>query len=358
MREDVEDRLRIVRGSEVLELLNGRESAVLDAVARAYVAHDEGASSLPHSTFLRFPAAERDRIIALPAYLGGEGFGLAGVKWIASIPGNIERGMERASAAILVNDRATGRPRALVEGSVISARRTAASAALAARELFAGAGGQNPGQVPAAVALIGCGPIQFEICRFLLAVWPQLNNFKAFDLRAERAAAFGEQLRTLQPALQFQVLPSTAAALASAPLVSFATTAVDPHVDSLDACADGSVILHISLRDLKPQVILDADNVVDDADHVCRAGTSIHLAAEQVGHRDFVRAPIGAVLRNSAAPRDPGHRLTIYSPFGLGVLDLAVAQLVLQSAREQGVGTVIEDFLPLPWNERGDGGSE
>ncbi len=358
MREDVEDRLRIVRGSEVLELLSGRESAVLDVVARAYVAHDEGASSLPHSTFLRFPDEARDRIIALPAYLGGDGFDLAGVKWIASIPANIERGLERASAAILVNDRKTGRPRALVEGSVISARRTAASAALAARELLTGADGQRPGKAPETVALIGCGPIQFEICRFLLTVWPQLKAFTAFDLRAERAAALGELLRTLQPALQFEALASAEATLASAPLVSFATTAVEPHVGSLNACVDGAVILHISLRDLEPDVILDADNVVDDADHVCRAGTSIHLAAEQVGHRDFIRAPIGAVLRGSAPPRDPGHRLTIYSPFGLGVLDLAVAHLVLQSAREQGVGTVIENFLPLPWNERGDGGSE
>src|SRR5262245_2696138 len=61
----------ILNGDEVGSLLSGRMGAIIDAVQFAYEAHARGLSSLPHSTFLRFPESDCNRIIALPAYLAG-----------------------------------------------------------------------------------------------------------------------------------------------------------------------------------------------------------------------------------------------------------------------------------------------
>ncbi|MGW5066100.1 2,3-diaminopropionate biosynthesis protein SbnB, partial [Streptomyces cyaneofuscatus] len=101
-----------IGNADVRRLLDDREREVLDAVREAYLLHAAEDTSLPHSVFLRFPDDPGNRIIGLPAYLGGAE-PLAGMKWIASFPGNVAEGLERASAAIIVNSMRTGRPVAL-----------------------------------------------------------------------------------------------------------------------------------------------------------------------------------------------------------------------------------------------------
>ena len=327
----------IIGAPEVEAVLNGSEERVLDAVKNAYETHSLGASSLPHSSFLRFPDSDKDRIICLPAYLGGD-YQLAGVKWIASIPDNVARGMERASAVMILNDRVTGRPKAVVEGSIISKQRTAASAALASKVLAAGE--------PEAIGFVGCGPINIAVAQFLTIVWPNVNRLMAFDLDPARAEAFGNALLEQRPGADFRVASSLEELLSECPMVAFGTTAITPYVDDLDACPAGATILHISLRDLKAGVILSNHNIVDDLAHVNRAATSIHLASEQEGNTDFVHSSLGDILLGNANLPERDERKMIFTPFGLGVLDLAVADLVLNTLANDGGGTLVKSFLP------------
>lgn len=338
----------IIRHREVAGLLDGHEKEVIDLVADAYQRHDEGRTSLPHSVFLRFPDRPRDRIIGLPGYLGagpdrsadGSSDEVAGMKWISSFPGNVEAGMERASAAILLNSLKHGHPEALIEGSLISARRTAASAALGAR-LLLGA------RKPSGVTLIGTGVINREILRFLAVEQPELSALAVYDQDLERAKRFTVENARLLPHAKVRHCASLKEALGAHDLISFATTAGTPYTD-LDACSPSAVVLHISLRDLTVPAVLSSHNVVDDPGHVVRERTSLHLAEEETGGHDFIDASIGALLRGTAQfTPDPGRPL-VYSPFGLGVLDLALARHVRDAARRGGIGTLIDGFLPTP----------
>jgi ornithine cyclodeaminase len=334
-----QDDILLVTGREVGALLAGLEVEVIDAVERAYTAHREGKSALPHSTFLRFPGDDLNRIIALPAFLG-DGFGVAGLKWISSFPRNVESGQPRATAVLILNSTATGRPEVILEGSLISAQRTAASAASAARVLL-----EN--RPPERVGLIGTGVINRAIARFLLAALPGIRRFLLFDLDPARAARCAQDLRAAGDGLEVEIAAGVGEVLAASPLVSFATTAIRPHVAELSACPAGAVLLHISLRDLAPQAILPCDNVVDDADHACRAQTTLHLAEQATGGREFIRCTLADILAGAAPPRRGDGSLAVFSPFGLGVLDLAVGRLVAERARAAGFGTSIPSFFPV-----------
>jgi 2,3-diaminopropionate biosynthesis protein SbnB len=333
--------LLAIGNRDVMETLAGHELEIIHSVRIAYQAHAKRKSALPHSTFLRFPGSPANRIIALPAYLG-EPVNSAGVKWIASFPENLELGLDRASATVILNSMSTGRPKAIMEGSIISAKRTAASAALAAQVLD---------QENSSVAgIIGCGLINLEIVRFLRLACPRISTLLVYDLNAERAETFRNECETLFGTIQVRVAPDVRIVLCGATLISFATTAAKPHVDNLDCCVPGTVILHVSLRDLFPKVILSSDNIVDDVDHVCRAETSIHLTEQQTGDRSFVRCALADILNGDAVPRRDPDKLVIFSPFGLGILDIALGEYVYQECLRKGKGHVIPSFLPPSWN--------
>ncbi len=296
------------------------------------------ATALPHSSFLRFPGDSLNRIIGLPGFVG-EGIDTAGMKWISSFPGNVSQGMARASAVMILNSCATGRAEAILEASLISAQRTAASAALGAQVL-------TSETRPSRVGLVGTGVINREVARYLLALLPEIDSFVLFDLSQERAAECQAALQERFLGPRIEVAASLEEMLESCPLVSFATTAIQPYLADLSVCPPGACLLHLSLRDMTPEVILTSNNVVDDPDHACRAETSVHLAETKTGSRDFIWCTLAELLLGEAPTKPLREAPIVVSPFGLGVLDLAVAQWVLERARASNLGVTVANFFP------------
>lgn len=328
--------IKIIRAKEIAEILKDKEKMIMELVANAYVEHSYGVSSLPHSIFLRFPENERNRIIGLPSYLGGE-YNVAGMKWISSFPANTEKNIERASAVLLMNELENGHVNAVLESSIKSAKRTAASAAVAASLLHSDADEKT-------IGFVGCGRINEEMYRFMRAAFPSVKNVVVYDMYSDHADCFIEKIKNIKE-VEARKVDSVSEVLASAPLTIFATTAGVPYISDISTCTNKSTILNISLRDFDPEVVLSCDNVVDDLDHVCRERTSIHLTEAKTGNRDFVRCNIAEVI-TKRQPGRVGEKPVMFSPFGLGVLDLALGKYVLNKANENGTGIIVEDFLP------------
>ncbi|MEW1889411.1 2,3-diaminopropionate biosynthesis protein SbnB [Streptomyces sp. NPDC085659] len=322
----------IVTGKAVQEILRNSRTSVLDIVERAYLAHERGDSVNPDSYFLRFPEKPDSRIIALPAFLGDD-VQLAGIKWIASFPRNTASGLPRAAAVLVLNDYETGYPVACMEAAGISAARTAASAAVAARTL------RPDGHRGTTVAVVGGGVIARNICDYLHAAGCDPDAYLVHDIHEPSGQALADHIRVTQGrTATFTADLDTALA---ADTVVFATTALEPYVTR--PFAAGQVVLNISLRDLTPEVVLGAENILDDVDHCLKANTSPHLAEQLSGSRSFVTGTLAAVLNGEVAP-DPA-RPVIFSPFGLGVLDLAVGTHVLGRARADGTALAVPDFF-------------
>ncbi len=321
-----EDVILTLGGPDIASLLQGKEREIVDRIGEAYVIHGAGDSSLPHSVFVRFPNRKRERIIALPGYLGGKK-NIAGIKWIASFPENHARGISRASAVMVLNSMETGRPQAFMEGSIISAKRTAASAALACDKLHAS------GDIDT-LGIIGCGLINREIVRYIASL-RNIRSILTFDISPDRAADWAESMREIVADTPIKHTNVVTDLLARCPVVTFATTAVEPTINDLSMCPKGATLLHISLRDLTPDAILMGENVLDDVGHAMRAQTSTHLAKQSEGNSDFLHGTLSQILTGEILPRDDPDAISIFSPFGLGVLDLTLGSYAYELAVEQ-----------------------
>jgi ornithine cyclodeaminase len=333
----IDDDVLILGAGTVDALLAGQERRIVDLVRQTLLAHHRQQTSTPESTFLRFPDSAENRIIAKAARADVDG-AIAGLKWVSSFPANIRRGLDRCAAVLILNAADTGRPLAIMEGTRINYQRTAACAAVAAATL-------ERTRDRGTIGIVGCGQVNFEQVRFLKTLFPEERDIRLFDRDPPRADAFRRRCDSELGDLTVTIASDLASVLAGCDLISFATTAVEPHVAALDACVPGTLVLHTSLRDLGVDAILAADNVVDDIDHVCAAQTSIHRAEQHVGHRRFIRATLGGLLAGDAAPRSATTPVTIFSPFGLAPLDLVVGRLVLEEAVRTGDGRAATPFL-------------
>jgi len=330
----------VVSGAAIARALPGLRRAIYDVVRGTYELHERRFTNNPNSYFLRFPDNPSARIIALPCAIADDE-PLAGIKWIASYPQNVEQNLQRASAVLVLNDYETGYPLACLEASQISAARTAASAVLGADVLAGGAVGRGTRR---RIGFVGAGVISRAILDYFRAVeWP-VDEIVVHDLDHASADHLRDHARGLGFAARIE--PSLAGCLEASDVVVLATNAGEPYIHDTGLLRPDQIVLNVSLRDLAPEIILGAFNVFDDVEHCMKANTSPHLAEQKIGDRSFCHATIGRLLVDPI-PIDRDKPL-VFSPFGLGVLDLAVGRLLLDHARRTGAAHVVEDFFADP----------
>ena len=326
----------VITGKTIYRLISEDLSGCVNVVRDAYLAHAEGRSVNPNSDFLRFEDRPNARIIGLPSHLG-DPWNISAFKWIASYPDNIKSGFHRASAVLLLNSHETGYPFACLEASVISAARTAASAVLAASHMRRGDHRAHT------LGIVGTGLIARYVYRFLVGTQWEFKNIQLFDLDSTRAEEFAEKLQGGGATAEIRIAPDLPSLLKASDVVLFTTVAGSPHVHDPQLFEHRPLVLHLSLRDLAPEVMVSAFNIVDDVDHAMQANTSLHLTEQLTGSRDFVAGTVADLVSGRISMDDS--RPAIFSPFGLGVLDLAVGKWVYDLAVAAGEHQVIDDFF-------------
>jgi len=323
----------VIPGTAVRQIIDEQPKRFITLVADAYLQHYAGASVNPDSYFLRFPHVPANRIIALPAALLGER-PVSGIKWIASYPGNTRLNLPRASAVLILNSADTGYPIACIEASLISAVRTAASAVLAAFWL------NGKQRQTGSVGIVGAGVIARNIIDMFIADDWQAKSVVVHDIDGVAAQALAAHVARSSLAV---VTTQTLDEALRCDVVVFATTAAVPYVAPPRQFRPDQIILNVSLRDLAPELILQGANIVDDIDHCLKASTSPHLAEQLVGNRDFIDGTLAELMIGKVTLRS-GKPL-IFSPFGMGILDLAVGLDIFEQANARQLHQVVPGFF-------------
>lgn len=227
-------------------------------------------------------------------------------------------------ATVLVLDRASGTPLAVLDGEALTLRRTAATSALAARHL-ARADAHT-------LLLVGCGRLAGWMARAHAALRPALRQVQVWGRRPEAAAALAGTLA--QEGLPATAVHDLEAAVRAACIICCATTSTEPLVHGR-WLAPGT---HLDLvggftpqmREVDDAAVARAHLVVDThAGARAEAGDLVQpLARGVIGH-GHIAGDLADLLRGEVPGRTEAGQVTLFKSVGTAIEDLAAAQAVL-----------------------------
>jgi ornithine cyclodeaminase/alanine dehydrogenase-like protein (mu-crystallin family) len=308
----------VLTRSEVEALLD--LDALVEALGEAHAELSAGAASLPPRVAAFAGAA--GLLGAMPAYLPSAGLGC---KLVSLFPGNRDRATHQA--AIVLFDAETGTPAALLDGTYITATRTAAASALAARLLA------RPGA--RVLAILGTGVQARSHARAFKGIraWEEIRVAGRDREKVERLA--GELGAT--PAGSFEAAVRGADVVAAAthspePVVLAEWVAPGTHVGSVGYNAPGS--------ELDPRLVRSATVVVESRESSLAPPPA--GAAELAGLDPAAVAELGEIVSGTRPGRTSPEEVTLYKSVGVAVQDVVAATLALEAARRRGIGLEIE----------------
>ncbi len=319
---------------EVRELLD--LDALVDAVGAAMADASAGSASMPP----RIAASVQEQsglLAAMPCFLPSAR--ALTVKLVTLFPRNAGTVTPTHQAVILAFDPTTGTPRALMDGTYITATRTAAGSALATRLLA------RPDA--AVLAILGAGVQARAHARALPRVRP-IREIRVASRRREAADALARELGD-QLAVRVTASHSYEEALDGADLVAATTHAAEPvvrrewvrpgtHINSVGFNREG--------REVDAQTVRDALVVVETraaalAPYPSGANDLLWPIRDGLIDADHVHAEVGELVAGTRTGRSSRDQITLYKSVGVAVQDAAAAALVLRAARERGVGTEV-----------------
>jgi ornithine cyclodeaminase/alanine dehydrogenase-like protein (mu-crystallin family) len=301
---------------------------IINALETAFKEKGDGKVEMPPKPGIH---PQHDAFIhAMPAYIPA--LKSAGLKWVSGFPHNVDRGLPYITGLLVLNDPETGLPLSVMDCVWITAMRTGAATALAAKYLA------RPGS--AAVGILGCG-VQGRTNLLALKELFPLTSVRAYDIHPERTEAYAAEMRD-KTGLAVQPVTQPHEAVAGCDIVVTAGPILtQPHATIqagwLEPGAFASPVDFDSYW--HPDALVQADKF-------CTDDTPQLRYYQEVGYFQRI-PPVHADLGELAAGKRPGRERDderiICCNLGLAIDDMATAILIYQRAVERGLGT----WLPL-----------
>ncbi|MBT8450652.1 MAG: ornithine cyclodeaminase family protein [Deltaproteobacteria bacterium] len=316
---------RMLTRSEV-ERLATMEVAV-SSVERAFAAFGRGEASMPPKVYLPIPDHDGD-FRAMPSRLGAS----AGIKWVNVHAQNRKRfGLPTVMAVYVLSDPANAFPLAVMDGTLLTALRTGAAAAVASKYLA------QPS--PKTIGFIGCGVQAHTLHGTHQVVFDDFESL-AYDRNDSTAAAFAERVGaravTLEEAAAADIVCT--ATPSRTPFVEAKWIRPGAHINAMGADAPGK-------QELATDLLQSSAVYIDDIHQATGSGEiNVPLGAGDI-ELSQVAGTLGEVVAG-LAPKPGVSTTTIFDSTGLAIQDLALARAVFEAAQRQSIGREI-DLLGL-----------
>ena len=298
---------------------------VINTIEEAFTAYQRGEAQMPAKSYVELDEHNGD-FRSMPAAVNDA----AGVKWVNVHPDNPEKyGLPTVMGIVIYSDPETAYPLALIDGTTLTRLRTGAVAGVASRHLappdasslgLLGAGQQAHAQL-AAISTVA------DIDRVVLS---DLDD-DAIDrfIQAERERDITIEVGSPNDVAGCDVISTTTPA--RTPVLKREWITDGTHINAIGADAEGK-------QELESDILADAKIVIDDWEQCSHSGEINVPVAEGIIDQSNIYANLGEVV-TGAVPAVADGDITVFDSTGLAIQDISVAQLVYESAAEQGLGS-------------------
>ncbi len=267
-------------------------------------------------------------IHAMPGYLPRKK--AAGLKWVSSFSNNTSLALPPVMGLFILNDVQTGQPLAVMDCRWITAMRTGAASAVAAKYLAA--------KDSSVVGIVGAG-IQGRYNLLALdVVLPAIGTVRVFDINSPALDGFVATLSKV-PGLKIEIGKSAREVIESAQVVVTATGRLDKPIFKENWVSEGTLVLPVHHRGWENRTLHKVDAFVTDD------WRQLNQAHREVGGFDGPLPNRYFELGEIVAGEKPGRRnekeRIIDFNYGLAIEDVAMAMEIYTRASAQGVGTVL-----------------
>ncbi len=318
-----------------------------------------GANHNSHGCMIMFPDdpqfegmpknADDRRFMAMPAYLGGR-YQMAGMKWYGSNVDNKKKGLPRSILMMMLNDKDTGAPLALMSANLVSAYRTGGIPGVGAKYLA-----RKDAKV---VSIIGPGVMGKTSLAAFVSVCPQVDTVKIKGRSQRSLDAFVKFVKEELPQIKnIEVCDTVEEAVRDSDIISFTTTVRDdvssfPYISG-DWIKKGALISMPSAARFDDDFLAGCKLVVDNSklyeaweeEYPYPTYPQVQIIGTKftdLKHDGKVKAEdiidITDIIEKRRPGRESDEEIIVYSVGGMPVEDIAWGGTVYRNAVKMGIG--------------------
>lgn len=298
---------------------------VVDAVESVFREKGEGRVEMPPKPGIH--PVQDSFIHAMPAYVPG--MRAAGMKWVSGFPSNLPLGLPYISGLLILNDPGTGMPTGVMDATWITAKRTGAATAVAAKHLAR--------EGSSTLGILGCGVQGRANLEALMVVCGSLAEVKAYDTDPEALGRYVSEMGA-QHGVRAVPVPSPREAVEGCDIVVTAGPILKHPTPVIEASwfSEGAFACPLDFDSYwKPEAMHASDKFcTDDRDQL-----AYYRTVGYFGDIPEVHADLGEVVTGRRPGRESDGERTMSMNLGVAIEDMATAVRVLERAKAKGIGT-------------------